>query len=225
MRDLTATVEAGFAVLEKKTAFGVDIRRSSGCEIVLKKERECWIRTQLGETLCFKCTCSTRSVIDQCHGKKDSVDSDEIITQFSLKEWGQFWTRSLNHLCSSLLTIINKHGYIPGSSETKTAARATAPVNREEKMSKRTPSHRPLASNTINDFVCTSWHLQPTRNVLFTPSFTVTTARKASTYDTVQLGCGVRRNLLRVSGIFFKAVFSPEFLLFWTCLFLLKQDL
>ena len=41
MRDLTATVEAGFAVLEKKTAFGVDIRRSSGCEIVLKKEWEC----------------------------------------------------------------------------------------------------------------------------------------------------------------------------------------
>lgn len=37
MRDLTATVEAGFAVSEKKTAFGVDIRRSSGCEIVLKK--------------------------------------------------------------------------------------------------------------------------------------------------------------------------------------------
>ena len=65
MRDLTATVEAGFAVLEKKTAFGVDIRRSSGCEIVLKKERECRIRTQLGETLCFKCTCTTRSVIDQ----------------------------------------------------------------------------------------------------------------------------------------------------------------
>ena len=168
---------------------------------------------------------SDRSVIDQWHGKKDSVDSDEIITQLSLKEWGQFWTRSLNHLCSSLLTIINKHGYIPGSSETKTAARATAPVNREEKMSKRTPSHRPLASNTINDFVCTSWHLQPTRNVLFTPSFTVTTARKASTYDTVQLGCGARRNLPRVSGIFFKAVFSPEFLLFWTCLFFLKQDL
>ena len=150
---------------------------------------------------------SDRSVIDQCHGKKDSVDTDEIITQFSLKEWGQFLTRSLNHLCSSLLTIINKHGYIPGSSETKTAARATAPVNREEKMSKRTPSHRPLASNTINDFVCTSWHLQPTRNVLFTPSFTVTTARKASTYDTVQLGCGARRNLPRVSGIFFKGFF------------------
>ena len=37
MRDLTATVEAGFAVLEKKTAFGVDSRRSSGCEIVFKK--------------------------------------------------------------------------------------------------------------------------------------------------------------------------------------------
>ena len=30
---------------------------------------------------------------------------------------------------------------------------ATAPVKREEKMSKRTPSHRPLASNTIKDFV------------------------------------------------------------------------
>ena len=57
---------------------------------------------------------------------------------------------------SNRLARHNKNGYIPGSSETKTAARATAPVNREEKMSIRTPSHRPLASNTINDFVCIS---------------------------------------------------------------------
>ena len=53
MRDVTATVEAGFAVLEEKTVFGLNIRKSFGCEIALKKELECGIRTHFGETLCL----------------------------------------------------------------------------------------------------------------------------------------------------------------------------
>ena len=44
-----------------------------------------------------------------------------------------------------------------------------------------------------------------------TPFFTVKTARKASTYDIVQLGCGARRSPQGFLGFFSKR-FGPEFL-------------
>ena len=40
---------------------------------------------------------------------------------------------------------------LPASSDTKTAARAAAPVNRAERQSKRTPSQRRLAKTIMYD--------------------------------------------------------------------------
>ena len=55
--------------------------------------------------------------------------------------------------------------------------------------------------------------LTPTTNkeCTFDTFFTVKTARKASTYDIVQLGCGARRSPQGFLGFFSKR-FGPEFL-------------
>ena len=49
--------------------------------------------------------------------------------------------------------------HLPASWETKIAAKATTPVNKEERSSMRTESHLPLANTMIYDWVWTSWNL------------------------------------------------------------------
>ena len=54
---------------------------------------------------------------------------------------------NMNYLRFSSQKQVN----LPASSDTKTAARAAAPVNRAERQSKRTPSQRRLAKTIMYD--------------------------------------------------------------------------
>ena len=56
--------------------------------------------------------------------------------------------------------VIKLKIYLAASWDTKAAAKATAPIRRETRRSRRTPSHLPLAIAIIYDWLWTSWYLQ-----------------------------------------------------------------